>query len=512
MLKLREFLNLISQEPEFVSVILRDESTLDREVCDVASDTYSVRDGSIFVCVKGSRYDGHVFAKDAVRSGAVALCVQNPIDDIQVPQVVSSNPRSFMGRLGAVLYGWPSMQLKMVGVTGTNGKTTTTYMIRSIFDKSGMKTGLLGTIFYCDGISFEYADRTTPEGSGIQMFLKRMRDNGCHACVMEASSHGLEQGRLEGCLFDGAVFTNLTPEHLDFHGSLDSYFHAKRKLFDCYMKDGWVGASNAHDTWGKRLLEEYGRNMNGYAVIGVNEPPIKGVWCGRVVSYGLDGMTLDVFDPQCQMFIDKLPVPLIGEYNAQNAMGAIALCASMGIDASSIRRGITSMPQVPGRLETYRFPNNVVAVIDYAHTPDGLEKVLTALKKVCAGKLWAVFGHGGERSREHRPKLGAVASSLADRVVVTMDNPRGEDPEDIARQIELGMVKPKDGFAHWVIINRSEAIRFAMDNASPGDLVAITGKGPERFLIFADRKEPFEDRLELINWGRERFGPLEWDV
>ncbi|MCX7827865.1 MAG: UDP-N-acetylmuramoyl-L-alanyl-D-glutamate--2,6-diaminopimelate ligase [Thermanaerothrix sp.] len=482
------------------------------EVRDVVSDTYSVRDGSIFVCVRGSKHDGHGFAKDAVRSGAVALCVKNPVEDVQVPQVVSSNPRSFMGRLGAVLYGWPSKQIKMIGVTGTNGKTTTTYMIRSIFDAAGIKTGLLGTIFYCDGISFEYADRTTPEGSGIQMFLKRMRDNGCGACVMEASSHGLEQGRLEGCLFDGAVFTNLTPEHLDFHGSIDSYFDAKRKLFRHYMKDGWVGASNASDPWGKRLLDEYGGNMVGYAVIGGQELPQVGAWCGRVMSYGLDGMTLDVFDPQGKVFVQKLSVPLIGEYNAENAMGAIALCASMGIDPSSIRDGIASMPQVPGRLETYRFPNRVVAVIDYAHTPDGLEKVLTALRKVCVGKLWAVFGHGGERSREHRPKLGGVASSLADRVVITMDNPRSEDPEEIARQIESGMASPREGFAHWVIINRSEAIRFAMDNAAPGDLVAITGKGPERFLIFADRKEPFEDRLEVINWGRKHFSPLEWNV
>ncbi|EFQ23912.1 UDP-N-acetylmuramoylalanyl-D-glutamate--2,6-diaminopimelate ligase [Aminomonas paucivorans DSM 12260] len=454
----------------------------------------NVAPGSLFACVSGGKADGHRFAASALDRGAVALCVERALD-LPVPQVVVPDVRRFMGRLAAVLYGEPAQRLTHVGITGTNGKSTTTYMLRSVLQSAGVKTGLLGTIVYHDGDKELEADRTTPENTDIQSFLARMVSNGCGACVMETSSHGLEQGRIEGCRFDRGGFTNLSPEHLDYHGTEEAYFQAKKLLFEEYMKPSWKGASNRDDAYGRRLLEAYPENLVGYT----REEPRPGDLGATLKSFDLTGMCLDLTLPDGRV-LPEVHLPLIGTYNVENALACAALARTLDIDGETIRRGLASMPQVPGRLERYSLPGGVTCVIDYAHTPDGLEKVLSTLRHVCRGQLWSVFGHGGERTTSHRKALGEHAGRLADRVVVTMDNPRSEDPGAIAEQI-VGGIQGSGAATPWEVrLDRGEAIRFALDGAQPGDVVLVSGKGPERNIIFADRLVPFEDRAVVLEW------------
>ena len=467
-------------------------------VTSVEHDSRLVGPGSLFACVPGGKRDGHVFAEDARRRGASALLVDHLLD-LEIPQILVPDVRRFMGRAAAALHRFPSDKLTLVALTGTNGKSTTTYMLRSVLQAAGTRTGLLGTIVYHDGCEEIEADRTTPENTQIQSLLARMVDNRCEACVMETSSHGLEQGRLEGCRFDRGGFTNLSPEHLDYHGTLEAYFEAKELLFRRYMKPRWAGAANRKDPFGQRLLDAFPSELVGYA----SGQPRSGDWGAVLRTSSLEGMVLDLVQPD-GVALEQLRLPLLGTYNVENALACAALAGTLGVGGDALRRGLESMPQVPGRLERYALPGGVTCVIDYAHTPEGLEKVLSTLRTVCEGNLWSVFGHGGERTVGHRPLLGLHAGTLADRVVVTMDNPRSEDPAAIASQIEEGLRRA--GKAAWDIrLPRGEAIRYALDRAKPGDVVVVTGKGPERQILFADHAIPFEDREAVLAWAEDRF-------
>jgi len=468
------------------------------EIERIAHHTEKVTPGSLFCCLKGERFDGHDFAKEAHRKGAVAILCERPLP-LDIPQILVDDARKAVNSLSAHFYGNPGEKLKMIAITGTNGKSTTTYLIRSILASASLPSGLLGTIVYHDGIQETLAERTTPECVEIQEWLSRMVRNGSKACVMEASSHGLVQGRLEGCRFDAVGFTNLTPEHLDYHGNMETYFQAKRKLFGEYTRGEWSGAANADDPYGKRLLDEFPENVVPYGVVNCGKNTVH-----AFVRYmGLEGIRLDLFFPSGSAARD-LKVPLTGRYNVYNILTSATVAWGLGLGEEAIGLGLERVPQVPGRLERYLFENGVCCIIDYAHSPDALRNVLKTLGELVHGKIWSVFGMGGDRYAPNRPLMGEVASELADELVITMDNPRSEDPAEIARQIEAGLKEGRRLKTHRTILDRSEAIHYALDHARPGDVVLVSGKGPEPYIIIREKTLPYSDKETVKNWAKSR--------
>jgi UDP-N-acetylmuramoyl-L-alanyl-D-glutamate--2,6-diaminopimelate ligase len=472
----------------------------DPQISDVFSDSRKILPGSIFCCIEGEKSDGHRYVEAAEAAGAAAIVRERPVES-RLPALRVDSTRGIMGALASLVYGEPSSKLLMMGVTGTNGKSTTTYILRSILQAEGIKTGLLGTIVENDGARERDAERTTPESCDIQRQLAAMVKNGCGACVMETSSHGLQIGRLEGTLFDAAVFTNLNPEHLDYHKDMENYFQAKRLLFSKYSKEGRVAAVNGDDPYGARLLEEF--------------PEARGFGFSRVSGLRLDmsgsffeiGAQFDAkFDTNEKFPPLAIQSPLVGKFNVANALSAITALRGR-IDDALIAKGVAEIPQVPGRLEKHPIPNGACCVIDFAHTPEALRNVLSAVRGFCSGKLISVFGHGGGRYASNRPALGATAASLADLVLVTMDNPRDEDPaaiaDSIVRGIEEQSGRQKKETQYRVILDRKEAISTALSIAGPGDALVVSGKGPEKFLTIKGRKIPFNDAEIVEEWIRE---------
>jgi UDP-N-acetylmuramoyl-L-alanyl-D-glutamate--2,6-diaminopimelate ligase len=464
----------------------------------VTGDSREVLPGSVFCCVRGEKRDGLDFAAAAMEKGACAFLTDREIA-LPIPQLLTSDVRRDMGRLASIVYGSPSMKIKMFAVTGTNGKSTTTWMIRHILQYAGIRTGLFGTIVYNDGAVERDAGRTTPESYEIQRSLASMVENGCGACVMEASSHGLSLGRLEGCCFDGAIFTNLSNEHLDYHKTLEEYFHAKTRLFSTYMKDGWHGASNRDDLHGRLLLSIFSGSLIPFGIGGNNSEGVM----GNILSAAPSGNEFSVSLPGRGKKL-RIFLPLPGRFNVYNALGSIALLHSLVEDPEKIAGALRTMPQVPGRLERYYLSNGACVIIDFAHTPAALGNVLSELRNMCTGKLCAVFGHGGERFQPNRHSLGLTAAGYCDKVVVTMDNPRGEDPVKIADQIFEGISASEKKPETEIIIDRKSAIRKALDWARDGDVVAVTGKGPEKYLIIGNQTIPYSDRETVLDWAQER--------
>ncbi|MFA0887518.1 MAG: UDP-N-acetylmuramoyl-L-alanyl-D-glutamate--2,6-diaminopimelate ligase [Synergistales bacterium] len=464
----------------------------------VTHHTSKVTPGSLFCCLPGAHRDGHDFAGEALLKGAAALLCERSLD-LEIPQILVSDARKAMALISSFLYDFPSEKLKMIALTGTNGKSTTTYLVRSVLASAGLPSGLLGTIVYHDGKTETLADRTTPESDEIQEWLSRMVENGSRACVMEASSHGLEQGRLWGCRFDAAGFTNLTPEHLDYHGEMEAYFQAKRKLFTEFTRGEWTGAANADDPFGKRLIEEFGGRVIPFGVANHGPETVH----ANVHSMSLEGIRLDVFFPGGKA-ASGLKVPLTGGYNLYNILTSAAIAWGLGFGEGVIGHGLEKVPQVPGRLERYLFENGVCCIIDYAHSPDALRNVLKTVGELAGGKIWSVFGMGGDRYAPNRPLMGEAASELADELVITMDNPRSEDPASIARQIEEGLRDGRRLKKHRVILDRPEAIRHALDNARAGDIVLVSGKGPEPYIIIGDKTLPYSDKNVVKEWAEAR--------
>ncbi|GHS98860.1 UDP-N-acetylmuramoyl-L-alanyl-D-glutamate--2,6-diaminopimelate ligase [Synergistales bacterium] len=481
----------------------------DPDVCDVFSDSRKVSGQSVFCCVKGEKSDGHSYIAEAVKSGAVALvCESDAKRDINtsVPFILVKSSREVMGELAAIVYGDPSSELFTVGVTGTNGKTTTTYILRAILREAGIKTGLLGTIIESDGVTERDAERTTSESPEIQKYMSNMLKNACEACVMETSSHGLNIGRLSGALFDLGVFTNLYPEHLDFHKDMENYFQSKRLLFTKYLKTVNASAINADDAYGLRLLKEFD-SARGFCaqkdntqVLGIDNK----LHVASDVDLSIGGADFTV--NAVEFPVMRLKSPLIGMFNVYNVLAAVtALRGKISDDA--IIRGVAKTPQVPGRLERHEMPNNAVCIVDFAHTPEALRNALSTVKNFCLGKLISVFGHGGGRYAQNRYSLGDVAASLADHIIITMDNPRDEDPKQIALSIAQGIENQKTAARFEIILDRKEAIKRAMDIAEPGDAVLVSGKGPEEFLLIKNEKIPYSDAKtieEIIKTKREK--------
>lgn len=463
------------------------------EIGALVSDSREVCPGAMFACVRGEHVDGHDFAAEAKSAGAVALLCERKIDT-ELPQIICDDARRAMGKAASVLYGYPSSKMKMVALTGTNGKTTSAFMIRSILEFTGVKTGLLGTIYCYDGKTKTDAEHTTPEGSDLQFQLSRMVKNGCKACVMEASSHAIDQGRIDGIKFDRAGFTNLTPEHLDYHKSMEGYFEAKRKLFFDYMRGDWAASINIDDKWGRRLYEELQDRAVSYGTESSDADFRAGI---KSVSKEGTGMEL------CGKSLSgklRFRLPMLGTYNVLNALQAISICHTLGIAAEDSVEALKTMEQVPGRLERVVIKGYGTCIIDFAHSSDGLEKVLTALRPVCEGRLIVAFGAGGDRDRSKRFPMGEIASRIADYVIVTSDNPRTEDPELIVREIETGV--KEHGTDYEVITDRKEAVFEGLSMLKERDIFLLAGRGPERYQILKDGPIPLMDKDIVLEWAK----------
>lgn len=478
------------------SLALDFDGTVDPLISHVTGDSRDTLQDSVFCCIRGEKRDGLAHAAAAVKNGARVLLTDRKSPE-PVPQLMTDNVRRDMGRFASVVYGDPSSRLRMFAVTGTNGKSTTTWIIRHILRSFGMKTGILGTIVYDDGRGERDAGRTTPESCEIQRSLAEMVKNGCSACVMEASSHGIVFGRLEGCAFDGALFTNLSEEHLDYHKTMEDYFLAKERLFSDFMKDEWRGACNGDDSYGKRLIAKFSSRLVPFGLhVG------KGGFEGRNIFSRAAGSEFEVSFPGNEIAPIFLPLP--GRFNVYNALGSMALLYSFVENPSAMAGSLATMEQVPGRVERYFLSNGACAVIDFAHTPTALKNILSELKGMCGGSLTAVFGHGGERFEQNRHTLGLYGAQFCEKLIITMDNPRGEDPAKIAEQIVAGVRDSGKNPDVRVILDRSLAVRTALDEAEDGDIVAITGKGPEKFITIGNRAIPYSDRDTVLEWARGR--------
>jgi UDP-N-acetylmuramoyl-L-alanyl-D-glutamate--2,6-diaminopimelate ligase len=447
-------------------------------VLDVAFDARVTAPGCVFFCVPGAHVDGHRFAAAAADAGAVGLIVERWIDDVNLPQVRVPNVREAMGPMSAVVFGSPAGAMTMVGVTGTNGKTTVTYLLESVFAAAGLRPGVIGTTgARIDGRQLPL-ERTTPEAPDLHRSLARMRDAGVQAVAMEASSHALDQRRVGGVRFDVAAFTNLSQDHLDFHPSMEAYFEAKSRLFS--TEHARRAIVNADDAWGRRLLRDA-------------EVP--------TTSYGLaddaDVRAADVtVTPDGAAFtVDGIALRsgLRGAFNVENCVCAFAVARALDLAPEAIVRGIGSVRTIPGRLEPVEAGQNFLVVVDYAHTPDSILTVLQAVRPLTSGRLIVVFGCGGDRDRDKRPRMGATATANADLTILTNDNPRSESPMDILGAIEVGA---KEGRGDYEILpDRRAAITHAIAMARRGDAVVIAGKGHERTQEFADTTVVFDDRL-----------------
>jgi UDP-N-acetylmuramoyl-L-alanyl-D-glutamate--2,6-diaminopimelate ligase len=466
------------------------------EITGLAYDSRSVRPGDLFFCVGGFRTDGHDFAPAAVRSGAAALVLERPLG-LGVPEVLVESARAAMAPLAACFHGYPARELRVVGVTGTNGKTTTAYLLRSLLEASGEQCGLLGTVKSVIGGRERPVQRTTPEAIDLQADLRAMLDGGDRACAMEVSSHALELRRTDAIPFAAAVFTNISRDHLDFHPTMEDYFLAKRRLFlpPGDAEPPGVSVVNVGDPHGRRLAAEIG----GLLTYGVEEPAD---YSATELTCEFDGCRFTLHTPEGER---EVVLPMPGRFNVANALAALAtahaLGAPLGVLLDALERGV----RVPGRFEPVDEGQDFAVLVDYAHTPDSLENVLLAARELAgtgqaAGRVMCVFGAGGDRDRGKRPLMGEIAARLADVLLVTSDNPRSEDPESIIAEIMEGANaaagRPSEQTASHVrsLADRGAAIAEAIAAGRRGDVLVIAGKGHEQGQELADgRKVPFDD-------------------
>ena len=479
----------------------------DSPVTAVAYDSRLVKPGALFVALRGVNADGARFVPQALANGALGVVAETAAPaGITAPWIRVPNARAALAALAATFFGNPSEELALVGITGTNGKTTTSYVLASIFEAAGIKCGRVGTIGYRIGAREMDAPRTTPEAPDLQQMLRDMLKEGCGACVMEVSSHALSLRRVDTLRFAAGIFTNLTRDHLDFHGNMESYFAAKRRLFEI-IADGAVGVINVDDRRGADLVAVARRPVT-YAIdsaADVRPGPL---------SFSLEGLSFEVRTPRGTFHVRSA---LVGRPNAYNILAASAAAVALDLPFSAIEAGISTLQQVPGRFQVVSDPaDDVRVIVDYAHTDDALRNLLETARPLSTGRVVTVFGCGGDRDRTKRPLMGAVAARLSDLVIVTSDNPRSEDPEKIIEEILRGIVMPADRIApkglrrstpSLAIVDRREAIEKAIKDATRGDLLLIAGKGHEKYQIIGDRTLPFDDvEIARAALARRRSG------
>lgn len=465
----------------------------DTKYSGVEKDSRRVQPGGLFVCVPGHKVDGHAFAAEAAVRGASAIVAERQLP-LDIPQLIVKDAKLAAAVIANHVYGYPSDSVRLIGVTGTNGKTTTTYLVETILNDNGNPTGVIGTIERrYGGVAYPMGN-TTPDAQDLQRYLGEMRDNGVQYCAMEVSSHALEQGRVKGCRFRTAIFTNLTQDHLDYHGSMERYADAKGLFF-----------SRLGNTYAK-LPEE-----RTYAVLNADDDV--SVHYGRLtaaetITYGVDreadvratniritsrGTTFHVNTFRGETDI-QLRLP--GKFNVYNALAAIAATLLEGVPLEAIASSLASIPGVPGRVESVEAGQPFSVIVDYAHTPDGLENVLKATREFAEGRIICVFGCGGDRDRTKRPQMGRIAAELANYMIVTSDNPRTEDPIRIIDDILGGVIEAGAGEQQYAVVpDRKIAIEKAVEMASPGDVVLIAGKGHETYQLIGGEVFDFDDRL-----------------
>jgi len=460
--------------------------SLDRNVESIAYDSRRVQRNGLFVALRGEKTDGHAFIGQAIEKGASVIVAEREENHSRATCLVVENSRTALADLAGAFYGFPGRKLRMAAVTGTNGKTTTSFLIKHICENAGLRCGLIGTVRYEIGERVLPATRTTPESLDLQELLAQIGNAGCKAAAMEVSSHALAQDRTRGLEWDVAVYTNLTQDHLDFHGTMDNYFAAKAKLFHSLAeqkkKKKPVAVINIDDPYGQRLVDEVNRKV-AVVTYGV------GVQADfRASNYRMEfGGTSYQLDARGKSYLVR--VPLIGRFNVANSLAALAGANALGLNLREAVLSLGKTPQVPGRLQAVPAKRQFQVFVDYAHTPDALANVLKTLRELDPRRLIVVFGCGGDRDRQKRPLMANVVEQAADHAIITSDNPRKEDPQKIVDEVEKGF----HGKKYEKIVDRTDAISRAVTLAEPRDIVLIAGKGHENYQEFADHTVPFDD-------------------
>lgn len=471
------------------SVLLNNEFNCigDVEITGIAYDSRQVMPGYAFVCIKGFETDGHKFVESAIKNGAALIVAEDEVK-ADVPVCYVDDTRKTLADMACIFYGNPSKDFKLVGITGTNGKTTVTYLIKSILDQAGARVGIIGTNQNIIGdkvLLTKSTTPTTPNSLELQKIFSEMKESGAEYVVMEVSSHALDLSRVRGCQFDVGVFTNLTRDHLDFHKTMKNYMLAKAKLFEHSL----TGAINTDDEYGKQIYELHKS--------------------GAILTYGLENgcdvcakdikitprgvnFTITYKETDYPMF---LCIP--GMFSVYNAMSAVCACINLGIDMETITNGLKAAVGVLGRVEVVPTDTEYTVIIDYAHTPDGLENIIRAMKSFAKGKVITLFGCGGDRDNSKRAPMGEIAGNLSDFTIITSDNPRTEEPLSIIRMIEEGIKTTKGDYI--VIPDRREAIAYALDNAKADDVIILAGKGQETYQIIGKEKFDFDERVVVFS-------------
>lgn len=457
------------------------------DITGIAYDSRNVEEGNIFVCIKGFSSDGHKYIKGASERGAVCALVQSgeAYDDSIIPVIVCEDTRAALGKISANFFERPADKLEIIGVTGTNGKTTTTYMLSSIIENTGKHCGLIGTISYKAGNTVKESTHTTPESYELHKMFREMVDGGDKACVMEVSSHALYMGRVDNVVFDYGIFSNLTEDHMDFHKDFEEYYQAKKKLF--YKVRG-AGLINVDDEYGKRMYEELkeeGVRVYAYSTISTGAD-----YYAEVLNKTDTYSVIKIYHNGS--FIAEMKINIPGTFSVYNALAAFSAAHESGIDAKEIVNGIEGIKGVPGRFELVPNDKGVVVIVDYAHTPDALIKVLDTANEFKKARLICVFGCGGDRDRAKRPMMGEAAGERCEYCIVTSDNPRTEEPLGILKDIEAGI--SKTGCTYEIIADRREAIKRAIDIYESGDVIIVAGKGHEDYQIIGTEKIHFDDK------------------
>ena len=465
-----------------LSLLLKDVKVLnsyeDVEIADVTEDTRKIKPGALFICIKGGSFDGHSKAKEMVEAGAAAVVAEVPTGAKN--EILVENTREAFSAICSAFFGNPANKLKLIGLTGTNGKTTSTYLIKSILEGAGKKVGLIGTVqnMVCDEIY--PAQFTTPGAYDLNSLFAKMVEAGCEYCVMEVSSQGLYQGRCSGLHFDIAVFTNLTQDHLDYHGTMENYKEAKKLLF----KNCDNAVINIDDANGMDMVEGVGCKVFTYSAKNNSAD-----FVAKNIVLKADGIVYDLLGDG---MLGRVRCSIPGTFTVYNSLAAAGVAYVAGIPFDEVVKAFGFMKGVKGRIEVVPTDTDYTVIIDYAHSPDGLENILSSVREFAKKRIIVVFGCGGDRDKSKRPKMAAIAGRLADFVVVTSDNPRTEDPEAIVNDVAAGL----NGIDvdKEIIVNRTEAIRFALQEAKEGDIIVLAGKGHETYQIIGTVKNHYDER------------------